>query len=69
MRGAAAAWHSPAMTALPTAPRVLVVGAGGIGGIIAAHLAEAEVDVTAVTTNPTIRAAIESGAAEIVEDG
>ncbi|MBP8810119.1 MAG: 2-dehydropantoate 2-reductase [Kofleriaceae bacterium] len=57
------------MTALPTAPRVLVVGAGGIGGIIAAHLAEAEVDVTAVTTNPTIRAAIESGAAEIVEDG
>lgn len=57
------------MTALPSAPRVLVVGAGGIGGIIAAHLAEAEVDVTAASTNPAIRDAILAGKACVVEDG
>ena len=38
--------------------RVLVVGAGGIGGIIASGLLEAGADVTVVSTNPEIRAAV-----------
>jgi 2-dehydropantoate 2-reductase len=50
-------------------PRVLVVGAGGIGGIVAAHLAEAEVDVTAVSTNTAIRDAVAAGGARITDDG
>lgn len=50
-------------------PRVLVVGAGGIGGIVAAHLAEAEVDVTAVSTNAAIRDAVAAGGARITDDG
>ena len=48
-------------------PRVLVVGAGGIGGIVAAHLAEAEVDVTAVSTNAAIRDAVAAGGAPVSE--
>lgn len=35
-------------------PRLLVVGCGGIGGIVAAHLFEQGHDVTALTTNPLI---------------
>ncbi len=50
-------------------PRVLVVGAGGIGGIVAAHLAEAEVDVTAVSTNAAIRDAVAATGARITDDG
>jgi 2-dehydropantoate 2-reductase len=50
-------------------PSVLVVGAGGIGGIVAAHLAEAEVDVTAVSTNSAIRDAVAAGGARITDDG
>ncbi|MCK6589099.1 MAG: 2-dehydropantoate 2-reductase [Polyangiaceae bacterium] len=43
-------------------PRMLVVGCGGIGGIVAAHLLEQRHDVTALTTNPHIADAInESG--------
>ncbi|NUO51896.1 MAG: ketopantoate reductase family protein [Polyangiaceae bacterium] len=38
--------------------RYLVVGAGGIGGIVAAHLIEQGHDVTALTTNPVIADAI-----------
>jgi 2-dehydropantoate 2-reductase len=38
--------------------RYLVVGAGGIGGIVAAHLIEQGHDVTALTTNPIIGDAI-----------
>src|SRR5262245_51000035 len=38
--------------------RYLVVGAGGIGGIVAAHLVEQGHDVTALTTNPLIADAI-----------
>ncbi|WP_437569588.1 ketopantoate reductase family protein [Sorangium sp. So ce542] len=41
-----------------SAPRLLVVGCGGIGGIIAAHLFEQSHDVTAFTTNPLIADAI-----------
>src|SRR5215475_9583114 len=39
-------------------PRFLVVGCGGIGGIVAAHLVEQGHDVTALTTNPLIADAI-----------
>ncbi|MFO0759515.1 MAG: 2-dehydropantoate 2-reductase [Byssovorax sp.] len=39
-------------------PRMLVVGCGGIGGIVAAHLFEQGHDVTALTTNPLIADAI-----------
>ncbi|MBK9032559.1 MAG: 2-dehydropantoate 2-reductase [Myxococcales bacterium] len=57
------------MAADPAPPRVLVVGAGGIGGIVAAHLAEAEVDVTAVSTNAAIRAAVAADGAQVDDDG
>jgi 2-dehydropantoate 2-reductase len=40
------------------APRILVVGCGGIGGILAAHLFEQGHDVTALTTNLLIADAI-----------
>lgn len=39
-------------------PRILVMGAGAIGGTVAAHLAEVGADVTAVTTNPRIHDAV-----------
>ena len=39
-------------------PRFLVVGAGGIGGIVAAHLIEQGHDVTTLTTNSVIADAI-----------
>lgn len=39
-------------------PRLLVVGCGGIGGIVAAHLFEQGHDVTALTTNALIADAI-----------
>jgi len=41
-----------------TPPRILVVGCGGIGGIVAAHLFEQGHDVTALTQNPLIADAI-----------
>jgi 2-dehydropantoate 2-reductase len=43
----------------PIGPRVLVVGCGGIGGIVAAHLFEQGHDVTALTTNAIIADAID----------
>ncbi len=42
------------------APRFLVVGAGGIGGVVAAHLTEQGHDVTTLTTNAAICDAINS---------
>lgn len=39
--------------------RILVVGCGGIGGIVTAHLLEQGHDVTALSRNPEIRQAIE----------
>ncbi len=48
------------MAASSNGPRFLVVGAGGIGGIVTAHLAEQGHDVTALTTNGGIASAIES---------
>jgi len=41
-------------------PRILVMGAGSLGGIVAATLTEIGSAVTAVSTNPEIRAAVES---------
>src|SRR5688572_20617331 len=39
-------------------PRILVMGAGAIGGTVSASLTEIGADVTAVTTNPAILAAV-----------
>lgn len=39
--------------------RVLVVGCGGVGGVVAAHLARHSHDVTVLTTNGAVAAAIE----------
>jgi 2-dehydropantoate 2-reductase len=41
-----------------TSPRVLVMGCGGIGGIIASSLVERGIDTTVVTHNPSIADAI-----------
>ena len=49
-------YRSPMQTT--DAPRVLVMGCGGIGGVIAAHLAERGFEPAVVTHNPTIAAAI-----------
>jgi 2-dehydropantoate 2-reductase len=53
---------APPAPAVPSAsrPRILVVGCGGIGGIVAAHLFEQGHDVTALTTNTVIADAIEA---------
>lgn len=50
-------------------PRFLVVGAGGIGGVFTACLLEAGFDVTAMTTNEGIHAAVASRGLSIVGDG
>jgi 2-dehydropantoate 2-reductase len=44
--------------AMTDAPRVLVMGCGGIGGVIASHLAERGAEPTVVTHNLSIAAAI-----------
>jgi 2-dehydropantoate 2-reductase len=49
--------------------KILVVGAGGIGGIVAGSLAEVGADVTAITTNPAILAAVRSHGFRLREDG
>lgn len=50
-------------------PRVLVMGLGGIGGIVAANLFEQRVDVTAVSTNAAIRETIEKAGFWVSGDG
>lgn len=45
------------------------MGAGGIGGIVAATLTEVGVAVTAVSTNESIRAAVDRGGFRIVDEG
>ncbi|MGE0869099.1 MAG: ketopantoate reductase family protein [Kofleriaceae bacterium] len=50
-------------------PRILVMGAGGIGGIVAATLTEVGAAVTAVSTNPAIRAAVDAKGYHLVDDG
>ena len=49
--------------------RILVIGAGGIGGIVAGSLAEVGADVTAASTNPAIRRAVESAGFRLREEG
>jgi len=50
-------------------PRILVMGAGGIGGIVAASLTEVGSAVTAVSTNPAIRQAINTSGYRVRDDG
>jgi 2-dehydropantoate 2-reductase len=51
-----------------SAPRVLVMGCGGIGGIIAAGLRDQGIDTTIVTHNPAIADAI-THAGLVIRDG
>src|SRR5579859_4305063 len=50
-------------------PRIVVMGAGGLGGIVAATLTEVGAAVTAVSTNPAIRAAVDTAGFRVVDDG
>jgi 2-dehydropantoate 2-reductase len=50
-------------------PRIVVMGAGGIGGIVAATLTEVGAAVTAVSTNPAIRAAVDKSGYRVLDDG
>ncbi len=50
-------------------PRTLVMGAGGLGGIVAATLTEIGTAVTAVSTNEQIRAAVDRAGFRIVDEG
>jgi 2-dehydropantoate 2-reductase len=50
-------------------PRILVMGAGGIGGIVAATLTEVGAAVTAVSTNSTIRAAVDRAGYRVIDEG
>ncbi|HUJ60069.1 MAG TPA: 2-dehydropantoate 2-reductase [Kofleriaceae bacterium] len=50
-------------------PRILVMGAGGVGGIVAATLTEVGSAVTAVSTNPEIRAAVDRAGFRLIDDG
>src|SRR4030095_11211568 len=50
--------HDPGPMIQRTSPRVLVMGCGGIGGIIASSLVERGIDTTVVTHNPSIADAI-----------
>ncbi len=45
------------------------MGAGGIGGIVAATLTESGAAVTAVSTNPAIRAAVDKAGFRLVDEG
>jgi 2-dehydropantoate 2-reductase len=45
------------------------MGAGGIGGIVAATLTEVGAAVTAVSTNPAIRQAVDTAGYRVVDDG
>ena len=56
-------------TASPPRPRLLVVGCGGIGGVVAAHLFEQGHDVTALTTNAIIADAINAGGFRLRGEG
>ena len=49
--------------------KILVMGAGGIGGIVAATLAGTGLDVTAISTNPTIRDAVQRDGFIVLRNG
>lgn len=55
--------------ALPMGARFLVMGCGGIGGIVAAHLHELGEDVVAVTTNAAIHDAVCARGFQLRGDG
>jgi 2-dehydropantoate 2-reductase len=57
------------MEAMNPQPRILVMGAGGIGGIVAATLTEVGAAVTAVSTNPAIRKAVDTAGYRVIDDG
>jgi 2-dehydropantoate 2-reductase len=57
------------VAAVSAAPRLLVVGCGGIGGIIAAHLFEQGHDVTALTSNALISDAVNEHGFRVRGDG
>jgi len=50
-------------------PRILVMGAGSIGGIVSATLTEIGSAVTAVSTNATIRAAVDKAGFRVIDEG
>src|SRR6187551_1021364 len=50
-------------------PRILVMGAGGIGGIVSATLTEVGSAVTAVSTNALIRAAVDKSGFRVLDEG
>src|SRR5215475_9120442 len=49
-------------------PRILVMGAGSIGGIVAATLTEVGSAVTAVSTNALIRSAVDRAGFTVIDD-
>ena len=61
--------HGGDGAAAPSRPRLLVMGCGGIGGIVAAHLFEQGHDVTAFTTNPLIADAVSEHGFRVRGDG
>ena len=50
-------------------PRILVMGCGAIGGVLSACLAETGQDVTVVTTNASIHAAVKERGLKLVGEG
>jgi 2-dehydropantoate 2-reductase len=57
------------MAAPGSGPRFLVMGCGAIGGILTGCLAETGQDVTVVTTNATIHAAVKDRGLKLVGEG
>jgi 2-dehydropantoate 2-reductase len=49
-------------------PRILVVGCGGIGGIVAAHLRELGLPITGVTGNPLVAQALREAGARLRDE-
>lgn len=60
---------APTASSAVASPKFLVIGAGALGGIITASLAETGRDVTAVTTNEAIHAAIVARGLKVVGEG
>jgi 2-dehydropantoate 2-reductase len=57
------------MARAKTDPKIVVMGAGAIGGTVAAHLADIGTDVTAVTRNTEVVDAVRRRGYELLEDG
>ncbi|MCK6503371.1 2-dehydropantoate 2-reductase [Myxococcota bacterium] len=54
---------------MSTSPKILVLGCGGIGGIVAAHLARQGADVCAVSRNPAVAQAVATRGFELTGVG